>query len=101
MIKAVKINKHWSDVGSQFAEPGQCFDTCENYLCFACPGCGNIGNIKVGSPKPEPSPSWNIVAGSVADLEHLTLTPSILCKGCCGWHGWLVKGVFQLKPPEG
>ena len=79
------------------AEPGQCYAS-ENFpdrRLFGCPGCGQFGAIPVGHPKPENSPSWDIVAGSPADATTLTLAPSIHCVGCCGWHGFLTAGVFR------
>ena len=79
------------------AEPGQCYAG-ENFpdrLLFGCPGCGQFTCIRVGHPKPGESPSWDIAAGSPADVTTLSLTPSILCAGCCQWHGYLTAGVFQ------
>jgi hypothetical protein len=83
------------------AEPGDC-QRREPYrgeidprLMFACPGCGQWGSIPVGHPKPAKSPSWDIVAGSLDDPTTLSLTPSILCQSCCGWHGYLTSGEFR------
>ena len=64
-------------------------------LVFACPGCGQVGGIRVGEDKPEPSPSWKIESGKREDAASLTLSPSINCVGCCGWHGYLTAGVFR------
>lgn len=64
-------------------------------LQFACPGCGQLGSIRAGNPKPAETPSWDIVSGTVDDVTTLTLSPSINCVGCCGWHGYLKNGVFE------
>ena len=89
------LSDPWPESG--FAEPGATFaDQDRIYggsLIFACPGCGRIGSIRVGSPKP-PSPGWEIQAGDQLRPETLTLSPSIHCVGCCGWHGYLRSGVF-------
>lgn len=64
-------------------------------LMFACPGCGRTGSITATHPKSGPSPSWDIVSGSLDDVTTLTLHPSISCVGCCSWHGYLKNGVFE------
>lgn len=72
-------------------------------LMFACPGCAGWGSIACGKPKPTDGindqvvkgPTWEIVSGSLDDPETLTLSPSIHCVGCCGWHGYLRNGVFE------
>jgi hypothetical protein len=58
-------------------------------LC--CPSCGELGSPRDGQ-------TWQVLGGSWADVATLTLTPSIL-KNCCGWHGYLVNGVFRLNAP--
>ena len=63
----------------------------KDHVAIACPGCGHVSAMHVGDPKPEKSPSW-LMTGP---LERLTLAPSINCIGCCGWHGYLVEGVFR------
>lgn len=65
-------------------------------LAFYCPGCGRFGQIGVHHPKIENS--WDIMGGSPEDPTGLTLHPSINCVGCCGWHGFLVDGNFQMQP---
>lgn len=67
-----------------------------NRLQFACPGCGQWGGIRIGHPKPTETPSWDIVAGTTDDPTTLTVSPSIHCVGCCGWHGYLRNGEFVL-----
>ncbi len=57
-------------------------------LC--CPACGQLGGPRDGQ-------AWQTISGSWDDVTTLTLMPSIL-KNCCGWHGYLVDGVFQLSP---
>jgi hypothetical protein len=76
------------------AEPGDCLLEGER-LMFACPGCGLWGGVNVGHPKPAQGPSWDVVKGNPADPAKLSLTPSIHCVGCCGWHGFLTEGVFR------
>jgi predicted RNA-binding Zn-ribbon protein involved in translation (DUF1610 family) len=75
-------------------EPGasQAQEKYEHTLIFACPGCGRVGSIRCTNPKEKGS--WLIEAGSLQDLENLTLHPSINCIGCCQWHGYLKKGVY-------
>ena len=79
----------WDDDG--YTEPGLAHHHTEGpyagLLRFACPGCGRIGAINVSSPKTPQS--WLI-----EQLEPLTLSPSIHCIGCCGWHGFLTNGTF-------
>lgn len=85
-------HRHWA--------PGACEphvgDQDNSFLTFACPGCGQVGGILVGHPKPQHSPSWDVAGGSLADPLTLTLNPSINCVGCCGWHGYLRGGVFVM-----
>jgi hypothetical protein len=71
----------------------------------ACPGCGQFGAIPVCEDAPV---RWSVVSGfsdvggvkvdagpgDVNDVTTLSLTPSIL-KRCCGWHGFLRRGVFE------
>lgn len=89
------LQEAWTDSG--FGEPGACFidkdNTYPDHLIFACPGCGKIGSIVCTHPK---SPnSWDIESGNLQDPATLTLSPSIHCVGCCGWHGYLRNGEFQ------
>src|SRR6185436_16809538 len=46
-------------------------------LC--CPGCGEAGGPREGA-------KWTATSGSFEDVTTLTLSPSIHCAGCCGWH---------------
>jgi hypothetical protein len=57
----------------------------------ACPGCGQFGAIPVCADAPV---RWVVGPGDVNDVTTLSLTPSIL-KHCCGWHGFLRRGVFE------
>lgn len=75
--------------------PGDCVRSDQGRFLFACPGCGRLGSIRVGAPKPSDRPSWCIASGSLDDPATLTLSPSIHCVGCCGWHGYLRGGVFE------
>lgn len=95
-VKATVITEYPDDV----APPGSCYiPPAEGWspesFCFACPGCQQFGHIRVGNPKPEGSPSWKIEKGTREDPATLTLSPSIHCAGCCGWHGYLTDGVFK------
>lgn len=72
-------------------EPGACIVKHEDHFSFACPGCGRFGSIMYSNPKT--NRSWQIDSGTVQDLN-LTLSPSIHCIGCCGWHGFLKNGIF-------
>lgn len=54
---------------------------------IACPGCGQVGSARDGA-------KWSVAGGNIDDVSTLTLRPSIL-KHCCGWHGYLTKGVFD------
>lgn len=69
------------------------------FLIIACPGCGHVSGITIGNPKPKKSPSWCVAEGNINDVTTITLRPSINCIGCCGWHGYLTRGVF--KPCSG
>ncbi len=75
--------------------PGKGRRFLDDVLLFTCPGCGRLGSIRATHPKPSVSPSWDITAGSLDDITTLTLTPSIHCQGCCGWHGYLTNGEFR------
>jgi Family of unknown function (DUF6527) len=92
-VKAVKIPEYPED---HWIEPGSCYFmlNAPDLLCFACPGCGGFGSITCGIDKPEPRPSWKIESGTLLDPTTLTLSPSINCVGCCGWHGYLKNGIF-------
>lgn len=72
------------------AEPGQ-FEITGGSVLLACPGCGHVGCMRVGNPKPGASPSWAMTGDPAAP----TFSPSINCVGCCGWHGFLKNGVFE------
>lgn len=77
-------------------EPGLgVWDAETDCLFFACPGCGKVGAVRVGmKEKPARSPSWQLMEGDPVNPSSWSLMPSIHCIGCCGWHGWLTKGVF-------
>lgn len=90
-VKLQKINE-WPD--DDYCEPGLAINKYDNHLSFACPGCGKFGSILVGLNKLEPNPSWKVESGTLDELN-LTLSPSIHCIGCCGWHGYLRNGIFE------
>jgi len=61
---------------------------------FRCPKCGGHSVLIwfEGRGVPEqlrPRPRWKATGTSVADL---TLTPSILIRAPCGWHGFVTNG---------
>lgn len=62
-------------------------------LMMACPGCGRVSGMSVGNPKPPNGngATWLMTGG----FPLITLSPSINCVGCCGWHGYLTGGVFR------
>lgn len=93
-VKAVAVIFPDDPTFPNFGNPGE-IDAKDNYILQACPGCGSISGMLVGHPKPGTSPSWNIMGGSLQDVTTLTLSPSINCVGCCGWHGYLKNGVFE------
>lgn len=65
------------------------------YLMAACcPGCGRQGGMQLyhkGIAKPNQGESWEWDE----NIEEPTLKPSVNCEGCCGWHGYLRKGVWE------
>ena len=79
--------------GTDF-EPGTCQRVRPNRLMFTCPGCGQWGGVQAFAPPKRPE-GWEIVSGTLDDPAALTLSPSIHCVGCCGWHGYLRNGVFE------
>lgn len=81
-----------------YAAPGKARQLDQgDHLLFACPGCGQTGAIRASHPKADNGngATWDITGGSLADVTTLTLSPSIHCVGCCGWHGHLVGGEFR------
>jgi len=74
--------------------PGGIYAKMEGFIGIACPGCGQCSAMRVGNPKPAENPSWK-TTGSKYDLTSFSLSPSIHCTGCCGWHGYLTNGVFE------
>lgn len=91
------LDEVWTETG--YAVPGLCLidknNSFRDHLCFTCPGCGDFGSIRCTHPKDVGGKSWDITGGSLSDPTTLTLSPSIHCKGCCGWHGHLKAGVFE------
>lgn len=65
---------------------------------IACPACGVWGGISFITYGHFKNP-WRVTGGSVTDVTTLSVMNSILVH-CCNWHGYLVKGVFQLEPPK-
>lgn len=78
---------HWPER----AEPGAYEIYQPTVWLVACPGCGDVSAMTVGYPKPADRPSWELTGTDDAP----TLTPSVNCTGCCGWHGYLTAGVFR------
>ncbi len=62
---------------------------------IACPACGVWGGISFVAVGSFTNP-WHVTGGSVEDVTTLTVRNSIL-KHCCGWHGYLNNGVFELE----
>jgi hypothetical protein len=59
---------------------------------FRCPGCGEEDYLALGEENP--GPRWSVTAGDVNDPATVSLTPSILHRGGCGWHGYFTAGGF-------
>ncbi len=91
-LKAFKVTE-WPET-DEF-ELGACYKMASDHIGFTCPGCGQFGSVRAASIKPAEGPSWKIETGSLDDPTTLTLSPSINCVGCCGWHGYLRNGVFE------
>lgn len=65
-------------------------------MLLCCPGCGRRSWMRCAETvKPSQSPSWLIAEGSAEDVRTLSLAPSVNCQGCCGWHGYLIKGTWR------
>jgi hypothetical protein len=85
------------------AEPGDMMRTVNDAgeiigFMLACPGCGSWGGIQFVADEHFKNP-WRVTGGSVNDVTTLTVRNSILVH-CCGWHGYLNKGVFELNPRD-
>lgn len=96
----VKVTLNAFEEWPEFAEPGECaiFDVHDPERCVlhhACPGCGRFGGIRVGFTAKPSTPGWLLTGGDKTDPRTWTLSPSINCVGCCGWHGYLRNGVFE------
>jgi hypothetical protein len=87
--KAVRVHS-WDDLNS----PG-CFmfDEQKRSMLLVCPcgECLRIRSIPLDAYPNDKVPRWHWDGNE--DLP--TLTPSILDKGGCGWHGFLTAGVFR------
>jgi hypothetical protein len=87
----------WED-WPDYDEPGKAaiFAPSESgcVLHFACPGCGRWGGIHIGFVVKAEQPGWLLASGDQKDAASWTLSPSINCVGCCGWHGHLTNGIF-------
>lgn len=96
-VAATRTAEAWPD--GEYTTPGAVFidadNTYKDHLLFACPGCGRMGSIRATHPKDQGGRSWDITKGKLTEPESLTLSPSINCVGCCGWHGHLVDGEFK------
>jgi hypothetical protein len=72
----------------RLSEPGKTM----GHIMLNCPGCGDSSAMHVrvqGMMKPAEGQSWEL-----SYTPGITLSPSINCTGCCGWHGWLKNGLF-------
>ncbi len=66
-------------------------------LSFDCPcGCALWVYVGLSNPidggKPYASPGQAVWQRTGVEFDSLTLTPSILRVGGCGWHGFVTKG---------
>lgn len=68
-------------------------------LCCNCPcGCGEVLFVHFKNPldggpcKSGNAPAWDRTGDA---FETLTLRPSLLRMGGCGWHGYLTDGIFE------
>lgn len=60
-------------------------------FAFRCPcGCGCEGYLPI-RPANRLTPSWEWDG----NREAPTLTPSVLFRGGCEWHGWLRNGIWE------
>jgi hypothetical protein len=66
------------------AGPGAIYWINPGSLANKCPGCGRLAVLRIEGGD---HPRW-----LVAQRDPLTLSPSVNCVGCCGWHGWLKNG---------
>lgn len=57
-------------------------------LAIRCPGCGKESCLPT---EPGMAHQWNWDGNK----ESPTLTPSVHSVGCCGWHGYLRKGIWE------
>ena len=90
-VRAVRVRFPDADGLPQTGEPGEFELWGTDHMFLACPGCGWVSGMRVGNPKPALSPSWHMTGPPDAP----SLTPSLNCTGCCGWHGYLTDGVFN------
>lgn len=59
-------------------------------IAFNCPcGCGREGYLPLDPSSPGPRWDWD------GNREAPTLTPSVLFKGGCEWHGFLTAGEWR------
>ena len=89
-LKATLLDKFPESGEAPF---GGIYPKMEGFIGIACPGCGQCSAMRVGNQKPTDSPSWEMT-GSKYEIDTFSLSPSINCTGCCGWHGYLRNGVF-------
>lgn len=99
LTTADKINVHGEGHDIR-GEPGGMIpsvnyqDVIEGFT-IACPGCGVWGGISFVASESFTDP-WRVTGDSVDDVTTLSVRNSIL-KHCCGWHGFLNHGVFELE----
>lgn len=63
------------------------------HIMLKCPGCGEASGMHCREPgtlHPPDQESWELSGLPNA----ATMSPSINCVGCCGWHGWLRNGEY-------
>ena len=71
------MRRTWNTNGAQYG------------FMVACPKCGLMKSV----PIDQKGHSWKVLAGDLADVSGLSLTPKLVM-GCCGWMGWLEDGKF-------
>lgn len=91
-VKAVRVYSF-----EELKEPGQFMYTGSTegdghwgmLMCCPC-GCGVVSGVQFRHPANK-GPQWDWDGNE----ESPTLTPSILKRGACVWHGYLTAGVFK------
>ena len=86
-------SERWPDEGPGAMEPRTGLGTEVMGWGYCCPGCG--AQSYVPRNLDGDTTGWDLVAGDPREPSTLTLSPSLLCRGCA-WHGYLRNG--ELAP---